>query len=93
MHIAATAPHPIEKRYIVSPNKNAIEVIFLGYIIPFFSWNWIMGFTVYLHHTHPNIPWYNSEEEWKLRKLQVYYSARITLPEPFQTLYSITHIR
>ena len=72
---------------IVSPDKSAIEVIFLGYIIPFFSWNWIMGFTVYLHHTHPNIPWYNSEEEWKLRKLQVYYSARITLPEPFQTLY------
>jgi omega-6 fatty acid desaturase (delta-12 desaturase) len=40
-----------------APQKSPLELMILGWLIPFLSWNQIMGFVVYLHHTHPQVPW------------------------------------
>ncbi len=34
-----------------------------GFLVPFLVWNYLMGFTVYVQHTHPTIPWFRSKED------------------------------
>ena len=36
-----------------------------GVAVPFLLWNCLMGLTVYLHHTHPLVPWFRTAEEAK----------------------------
>ncbi|MGH8597677.1 MAG: fatty acid desaturase family protein, partial [Gammaproteobacteria bacterium] len=36
----------------------ALEAVVLGFIVPFFVWMILAGFTLYIQHTHPNIPWF-----------------------------------
>lgn len=37
----------------------------LAVAIPFVIWNVLMSVVIYLHHTHPEVPWYSSVEEWR----------------------------
>lgn len=39
--------------------------IFLAIVIPFIVWNYLMAFLTYLHHTHPDVPWFDDYEEWR----------------------------
>ncbi|MFO1302897.1 MAG: fatty acid desaturase [Burkholderiales bacterium] len=34
-----------------------------GVAVPFLLWNCLMGLTVYLHHTHPLVPWFRNADE------------------------------
>src|SRR5262249_44499234 len=45
--------------------KDPIEAIFLAVVIPFVIWNMLMSFVIYMHHTHPDVPWYASIEDWR----------------------------
>ncbi len=42
-----------------------LEFAVFGAVLPFAVWNTIMSFVIYLHHTHPDLKWYNNEAEWK----------------------------
>lgn len=35
-----------------------------GFLIPFLFWNGMIGFVVYVHHTHPSVSWYDTKSEW-----------------------------
>ena len=35
-----------------------------GFAIPFLFWNGMIGFVVYVHHTHPSVSWYDKKSEW-----------------------------
>lgn len=35
-----------------------------GFLVPFLVWNMMIGFVVYVHHTHPRIDWYDDKTEW-----------------------------
>lgn len=41
-------------------HTNPFELILLGFVVPFLNWNFMMGFTVYQHHTNELIPWSRS---------------------------------
>lgn len=45
--------------------KGPIEAILLAFVIPFTIWNMLMSFVIYLHHTHPDVPWYASVDDWR----------------------------
>lgn len=45
--------------------QNATVVVLTGFVVPFLLWNWIMGTVIYLHHTHPLLPWYNDIDQWE----------------------------
>jgi acyl-lipid omega-6 desaturase (Delta-12 desaturase) len=47
----------------VSSHSSSIELILLGFVLPFLIWNFMMGFTVYQHHTHETIPWNKSRKD------------------------------
>ena len=35
-----------------------------GFAIPFFAWCTMIGFVVYVHHTHEQVRWYDNRSEW-----------------------------
>ncbi len=71
----------------IASDRSALEILSLGYFLPFLVWNYVIGFTVYMHHTHPNIPWYDEQKHSSFYETQIYISTRVSHPEPLQSLY------
>ncbi|MDM7481608.1 MAG: fatty acid desaturase [Halomonas sp.] len=44
--------------------QSVILLLGLGLLLPFFLWSTIMGFVVYVQHTHPSVKWYEDKNEW-----------------------------
>ena len=38
--------------------------LLLGLLLPFLVWVWVVGFVIYLHHTHPEVVWYDDKTAW-----------------------------
>ena len=53
----------------------------LGVLIPFALWNVVMGFVVFVHHTHPAIAWFQKRQEWQ--KYRAYLTATVQVRLPF----------
>jgi omega-6 fatty acid desaturase (delta-12 desaturase) len=52
----------------------------LAVVVPFLLWNGIMGFVVYLHHTHPTIAWFQNRHEWQRQRAYLTATACARLP-------------
>lgn len=39
-------------------------LLITGFFLPFIFWNGLIGFVVYVHHTHPDIVWYADKSSW-----------------------------
>jgi omega-6 fatty acid desaturase (delta-12 desaturase) len=61
-------------------------LIGLGIGLPFLLWNWLMGFVVFLHHTHPQIPWYGSEADWTFYAGQIQSVVHVEMPRPVELI-------
>lgn len=53
-----------------------------GVVWPFFVWNWLMGWAIFEHHTHPRVPWFDDEREWRIAAAQTRCTVHIVLPAP-----------
>jgi omega-6 fatty acid desaturase (delta-12 desaturase) len=42
----------------------------VGVVWPFVCWNWLMGWAIFEHHTHPT-PWFDDEAAWRAAGAQV----------------------
>jgi omega-6 fatty acid desaturase (delta-12 desaturase) len=51
-----------------------------GWVIPFAVWNWLMGFLVYQHHTHPTVAWYDRQDEWEYMEAQIEGTTHVRFP-------------
>jgi omega-6 fatty acid desaturase (delta-12 desaturase) len=56
-------------------------LLLLGVVIPFALWNVIMGFVVFVHHTHPGIAWFSKRQEWQ--RYRAYLTATVHVRFPF----------
>jgi omega-6 fatty acid desaturase (delta-12 desaturase) len=52
----------------------------LGFVVPFALWNFIMGFVVFVHHTHPKIAWFAKRHEWQRCRAYVTATVQVRLP-------------
>lgn len=52
----------------------ASTVVFL-FVVPLVSTQWLIGFVIYLNHTHPDIVWYDDPTEWSRHHVQLEGSA------------------
>jgi len=59
-----------------------------GWVLPFAVWNYLMGLTIYLNHTHPAIPWFRNEESWSFHAGNVLGTTHVKLPRRLAPLYS-----
>lgn len=55
-------------------------LLLTGIVVPFLLWNSIMGFVVFVHHTHPSIPWFQKRQEWQRSRAYLTATANVRLP-------------
>lgn len=55
-------------------------LLFMAVIIPFALWNMIMGFVVFVHHTHPTIAWFQKRQDWQRARAYLTSTANVHLP-------------
>lgn len=70
----------------LDPTKPAWLVVSLGWLLPFIVWNWVMGVIIYVHHTHPAIPWFNDRSKWKAAQVKLFGTVHVRLPQPLHML-------
>ena len=62
--------------------SSAVESLFFGQWLPFLIWNWLIALLIFLHHTHPRIPWFDDSEEWSFYKGQILGTVHVQFPGP-----------
>lgn len=60
--------------------QSAWLLVGLAVILPFLIWNTIMGFVVFVHHTHPDIAWFQKRTEWQRCRAYLTATANVSLP-------------
>jgi len=44
--------------------QSAVALVGSGFVLPFLVWNALIGFVVYVHHTHVGVSWYQDKPSW-----------------------------
>jgi acyl-lipid omega-6 desaturase (Delta-12 desaturase) len=39
-------------------------IVLLGAVVPFMLWNYLMGFVTFVHHTSPDVRWFDNRSRW-----------------------------
>lgn len=60
--------------------QSAWLLLCLGFFLPFLLWNSLMGFVIYLHHTDPEVRWFQDGTAWA--KAQPHLTATIHIQFP-----------
>ncbi|HMK86585.1 MAG TPA: fatty acid desaturase [Steroidobacteraceae bacterium] len=73
--------------------KSVASLLIFGFALPFFVWNCLMGFVIYVQHTHPRVPWYDRREEWSANAGYATTTVHVKLRRPFDGLihYILEH--
>jgi len=66
-----------------APHDQRWSIIVFGFLLPFAIWNYLMGFAIYCHHTHPDVRWFDSRAEWSFYEAQVCATTHTTFPWGF----------
>ena len=56
-------------------------VLLTAVLAPFALWNVVMGYLIFLHHTHPGVAWFDDRGEWKRRAAQLRQAVHVAFPE------------
>ena len=64
-----------------------LQAVLLGVVWPFCWWNWLMGWAIFDHHTHPDVPWFTDVGEWRLAQAQSRCTVHIVLPPVLDILF------
>lgn len=64
----------------IATEQSLLVAILTGFVIPFSFWNVMIGFVVYVHHTHPKVAWYDKKSEWLRAQPFVSTTVHLTFP-------------
>jgi len=64
----------------VAMQQSIVVSIFAGFLVPFLFWNVMIGFVVYVHHTHTKVAWYDKKSEWLRAQPFVSTTVHLTFP-------------
>jgi omega-6 fatty acid desaturase (delta-12 desaturase) len=67
-------------------DQSLITLIICGFVIPYLFWNGMIGWVVYVHHTHPSVSWYDNKSEWMRAQPFVSTTVHLTFKYPFGAL-------
>ena len=59
------------------------KTLLFGFLIPYLMWNWIMGFLIYQHHTHPSVAWFDDINEWDYLHAQIEGTVHVRFPRVY----------
>ena len=69
----------------LAPGRPAWLSVVVAWVVPFLSWNWIMGWVVFMQHTHPEVGWFASRAEWTFFQGQILSTIQATFPPVMDT--------
>ncbi|MHA7871456.1 MAG: fatty acid desaturase [Hyphococcus sp.] len=72
----------------LNPDRSLWLVFLLGWALPFSVWNYLVAISVYLHHTHPRIHWFDDPEKWSFYRGAIAGATDVKLPFRWSRLYS-----
>lgn len=64
----------------LAPERPWFVSLAFGWLIPFLVWNWLMGLVIYMHHTHPEIPWAARPQDWSVYRAAILGTVEARLP-------------
>ncbi|WP_334153425.1 fatty acid desaturase [Tepidimonas sp.] len=64
--------------------------VVMGFVVPFVFWNAMIGFVVYVHHTHPAVQWHDDKVAWA--KAAPFVSTTVHLEFPLKIGALMHHI-
>ncbi len=70
--------------------QSVLLSLLMGVLIPFFFWNTMIGFVVYVHHTHVKVSWHDNKAAWT--KAAPFVSTTVHLTFPFKIGAMMHHI-
>jgi omega-6 fatty acid desaturase (delta-12 desaturase) len=73
-----------------SAGQSVATALFTGFVVPFLFWCSMIGFVVYVHHTHVKVSWHDDRSAWA--KAQPFVSTTVHLTFPFKIGALMHHI-
>lgn len=67
--------------------KSALEATALALVLPFLIFQAMFSAAIFLHHTHPDVPWYASVEEWEADNGRVRGTIHVEFPYIFRKIF------
>ena len=71
-------------------NQSVLVALFTGLVVPFLFWCAMIGFVIYVHHTHVKVSWHDDRSAWA--KAQPFVSTTVHLTFPFKMGTLMHHI-
>jgi omega-6 fatty acid desaturase (delta-12 desaturase) len=77
----------------VYSGRSIWSLLIFGFVVPFFIWNCLMGFVIYVQHTHPRVAWYERRDQWTANAGYATTTVHIKLMRPLDGLihYILEH--
>jgi omega-6 fatty acid desaturase (delta-12 desaturase) len=74
-------------------HRSIFSLLAFGFVVPFFIWNCLMGFVIYVQHTHPRVAWYERRDEWSANLGYATTTVHVKLIQPLDGLihYILEH--
>jgi acyl-lipid omega-6 desaturase (Delta-12 desaturase) len=61
-------------------DRELLQVLLTGLVVPFLFWCAMIGFVVYVHHTHTEVHWHDERGEWSRAQPFVSTTVHLTFP-------------
>ncbi|MDR7378570.1 omega-6 fatty acid desaturase (delta-12 desaturase) [Rhodoferax ferrireducens] len=74
----------------LSTGQSVLLVLVSGFVVPLLFWFAMIGFVVYVHHTHVKVSWHAERNAWA--RAQPFVSTTVHLTFPFQIGALLHHI-
>jgi omega-6 fatty acid desaturase (delta-12 desaturase) len=74
----------------LATDQSVAMVLLMGFAVPFFFWCSMIGFVVYVHHTHVKVSWYDDKALWT--KAHPFVTTTVHLTFPFNIGAMLHHI-
>ena len=63
-------------------DRSAWWLVTVGFVLPFLVWNGMIGFVVYVHHTHTRVAWHEDKRAWAAAQPFVSTTVHLTFRSP-----------
>ena len=70
----------------IATGQSMAWLLTVGFVLPFVVWNGLIGFVVYVHHTHPGVAWYEDKAAWSASQPFVSTTVHLTFRSAMGTL-------
>jgi acyl-lipid omega-6 desaturase (Delta-12 desaturase) len=66
--------------FALATGRGLLPVLLTGFVVPFLFWTAMIGFVVYVHHTHAEVHWHADRVAWARSQPFVSTTVHLTFP-------------